>query len=63
MLMTVLAEEEKEVERCGEAQGTVTAAESWSEQEGMGCPCSWLQSSDLLTLKGLFENAIYILEL
>lgn len=39
MLMIVLAEEEKEVERCGEqSQGTVTAAESWREQEGMGMP-------------------------
>lgn len=48
MLMIVLVEEEKEVERCRESQGTVTAAESWSEQEGMGCPCSLFQSTDLL---------------
>lgn len=25
---------------CGKAQGTVAETESWSKQEGMGCPCT-----------------------
>lgn len=36
----MVVEEEKEIERCGEAQGTVTETGSWSKQEGMECSCT-----------------------